>query len=220
MDHQNTSYHTSVTIQGVTSVYLLKKNNSPNSPYGHGILLHMPRCLSSVCRLMTPHTDPPIEHSTFANPQLLSCASRSPSRITSRQPSSSNSKNSSFTHTTPWQQWINRSFICSFTARFTTSCPESQVWLSMGHLSPLLMSDSIQLVQKVCPHLMEMTGSRNTLLHTGQSRAVGSSTNFVGLAEPGPDMMGLYQELAGLWTVRKELPNSLQLWWTTPSWLQ
>lgn len=74
-----------------------------------------------------------------------------------------------------------RSSIWPITARFNTSWLESHSWSSRGQFRPFLISSSIQVRQKVCPHLMEMTGSMKTFLQTGHSKADGSSTNLVGL---------------------------------------
>ena len=47
---------------------------------------------------------------------------------------------------------------------------------------PNQLLDAAAPRQNVWPHLTEMTGSRNTRLQAGQTRAGGSSTNLVGLA--------------------------------------
>ena len=79
--------------------------------------------------------------------------------------------------------------------RLRTSWAESHSCPSSGHVPPSRISSSIcnavrisssmQPRQNVCTHLTKMhrwTGSRNTRLQAGQTRAGGSSTNLVGLA--------------------------------------
>ena len=75
-----------------------------------------------------------------------------------------------------------RSSICPMTARLRTCWAESHSCPSSGYVPPSRISSSMQPRQNVWPHLTEMTGSRNTRLQAGQTRAGGSSTNLVGLA--------------------------------------
>ena len=172
-----------------------KKGNTPKSVKGHGTLVQLDKCLSSWCLLRMPHPSCPMGHVTLACGHWSSCSSLFPYFTRSLQllgsswnfcdaPPSTSSSPASLPDPTanPWQQCIRRSSICSITALFMTSWLESHSWSSMGHLAPPSIIFSMHLRQKVCPHRTDITGSRNTVLHTGQVRAGGSSTNLVGLS--------------------------------------
>jgi hypothetical protein len=159
----------------------------PSFLYLQGYLGHVSRWASRSRLRNFPQWFALFGQGTKAYGHFSSCSFLFPSLMARGHPSSSTWKSSSeSTLFKPCWQWISRSSICPFNAMFETKSERWNGVLSTGHTEfDTFPRDEIFSVihirQKVCPHLVEITGSVKRFSHIGQCSAADAGVrNLVG----------------------------------------